>query len=188
MGSNRRKALFRRTVTLADPYLVPLLSATVVLLVALACMFFLPYAVFEDPNGTDPGYGNSYLHDSLTLFAIAGLLAVADVVAILRARHLIRMRPSIVVLPDDPTYHRSILTQQIPMGVVLSAAWLTFNAVSAVAQGSWLHRAIAFFASLAIAASFIRRYSRSHTRTKGHSDPAFSTTTSTSRIGADGPP
>ncbi len=161
MGSSRNKALVHRSITWVEPFLVPLLGATVVLLVALACMFFLPYAVFEDPNGTDPGYGNSYLHDSLTLFAIAGLFAVLDIVAILRARHLIQTRPSIVVLPNDPTYHRSILSQQIPTGVALSAAWLAFNAVSAVAQGSWLHRAIAFLASVAVAALFIRRFRRS---------------------------
>jgi hypothetical protein len=183
---SRRKALLRRTVISADPYLVPLLSATVVLLAAVACIFFFIYAINLGPTGpgSDPAYGNGYLNRSLILFAIAAFFAVLDTLAILGARRRVRMRPSVVVLPDDPTYHRSILTQQIPTGVALSAAWLTFNAVSAVAQGSWLHRAIAFFASLGIAASFIGRYCRSRNRMKADPDPPFSTT-STSSVGAN---
>lgn len=170
MERHRLKAKLRRSVTLADPYLVHLISATVLLFVAFACMFFVPYAVFMDPNGTDPGYGNNYLHDSMTLLAIAGLFAVLDILAIRRAKNLFRTRPSVVVLPDDPTYHRSILNQQIPTGVVLGAAWLTLTTMSAVVEGSWLHRVFTLCVALAIAASFVARYRRSQARTTECSD------------------
>jgi len=187
--SHRPKALLQRLVTFADPHLVPLLSATVVLVVGFACMFFVPYAVFMDPNGTDPGYGNNYLHDSMTLVAIAGLFAVLDVLAIRRARHLFRMRPNVVVLPDDPTYHRSILTQRISTGVVLSAVWLTLTTVSAVAEGSWLHRVISVCAAIGIAASFVVRYHRrSQATSKARVDllVAQQRTALTSSLGVEG--
>jgi hypothetical protein len=188
VDSHHLKTRFRGWVTLADPHLVPVLSVTVVLLVAFAFMFFVPYAVLMDPNGTDPGYGNNYLHDSMTLFAIAGLFAVLDILAIRRARHLFRMRPSVVILADDPTYHRSILNQEIPLGVVASAAWITLTTMTAVVEGSWLQRLSTVCIAIALAASVVARYRRPQARAKELRPGHEQQTATTASVGVEEQP